>query len=300
MSAISAQRLTKDYGSFRAVDAVEFDVTAGQCFGMLGPNGAGKTTTMSMIGCVTPMTSGELSVLGMDARTHVRKIKSRLGVVPQDDSLDDDLTVIENLVVYAGFFGIGRRNATAKAIELLEFMELGERRKSRVRELSGGMKRRLVIARALVNDPEMILLDEPTTGLDPQARQQIWERLEDLRSAGATLLLTTHYMEEAARLCDRLVIMDHARILVEGTPRDLIRAEIPRHVVELPLNRAPAGLIAGDSDVDVRGDRLLIHTNDSTKVIADLVDAGVDDTQILERMAGLEDVFLRLTGKGEL
>lgn len=304
MGVITARGLTKTYGELTAVDGIDFDVSARECFGMLGPNGAGKSTTMRMIGCVTPQTAGELDVLGMDVRDSAREIKARIGVVPQDDSLDDDLTVLENLVVYAGYFGIRAREARERARELLGFMALGGRPNARVRELSGGMKRRLVIARALVNDPELVLLDEPTTGLDPQARHHIWERLQELKDGGATLVLTTHYMEEAARLCDRLVIMDEAEILVEGTPKDLIRSEIPRHVVEVPLRLVadldtPLGeALDGSADqVSELSDRVVIYTNESGDVIRRLAASGIDETQVFERMASLEDVFLRLTGR---
>lgn len=306
-SAVSATQLTKTYGDFVAVDRVDLEIHRGECFGILGPNGAGKSSTMRMVGCVSPVTSGELRVLGMDPGTSARRIKARLGVVPQEDNLDGELRVEENLVVYAGYFGISRRAALPRAEELLDFMDLGEKAGSLVRTLSGGMKRRLMIARALVNEPELVLLDEPTTGLDPQARHHIWERLRHLRRAGATLLLTTHYMEEASHLCDRLVIMDRARIQVMGVPRELIRAEVPRHVVEVSRSgiagepfidlAALAGVDPGD--VRVFDERVQIHTDDARKVITRLGDAGVPETDMFERMATLEDVFLRLVSEDE-
>lgn len=299
-NVVVARGLTKRFGDFCAVDAIDLAVRRGECFGMLGPNGAGKTSTMRMIGCVTPVTGGSLEVLGVDvsAPGSARRIKSRLGVVPQDDALDDELTVEENLVVYAGYFGIRRRPARARAAELLAFMSLGDRAGAKVRTLSGGMKRRLVIARSLVNDPELVLLDEPTTGLDPQARHHIWDRLRSLKEEGATLLLTTHYMEEAAQLCDRLVIMDRARILVEGSPRDVVAANVPRHVVEVPrstLNgrRIPDGL----GETQELTDRILVHADDGRVVVAALDDTGIDTSAVMLRMATLEDVFLRLTGR---
>jgi len=217
---IHARGLTKRFGSFTAVDGIDFDVYPGEAFGFLGPNGAGKTSTMRMIGCASPITAGELRVLDLDPRTQASRIKARLGVVPQQDNLDMEITVRENLLMYARYFDIRREDARRKAAELLEFVELSERGNAQVESLSGGMKRRLTIARALINDPELILLDEPTTGLDPQARHVVWDRLYQLKRRGATLLLTTHYMDEAERLCDRLLVMDKAKIVAEGSPRE--------------------------------------------------------------------------------
>ena len=221
-SLIHARGLTKRFGNFTAVDHIDFDVHAGEAFGFLGPNGAGKTSTMRMIGCASPVSDGELRVLDMSPRLDASRIKARLGVVPQQDNLDTEITVRENLLMYARYFDIPRHDAQKRADELLDFVELTDRAGAQVEPLSGGMKRRLTIARALVNDPELILLDEPTTGLDPQARHVVWERLYQLKRRGATLLLTTHYMDEAERLCDRLVVMDKARIVAEGSPRALI------------------------------------------------------------------------------
>ena len=230
---IHARGLTKRFDQFTAVDGIDFDVRAGEAFGFLGPNGAGKTSTMRMIGCASPVTGGELEVLGMNPRTHASRIKARLGVVPQMDNLDEEITVRENLLMYARYFDISRDAAKQKAGELLEFVELAERGNAQVESLSGGMRRRLTIARALINDPDVILLDEPTTGLDPQARHVVWDRLHQLKKRGATLLLTTHYMDEAERLCDRLVVMDKAKIVAEGSPRALIERYSTREVVEL-------------------------------------------------------------------
>lgn len=307
MAVVSARSVTKRFGNFVAVDNLDLDVEAGECFGILGPNGAGKSSTMRMIGCVSPVSSGTLSVLGMDVRRDRRAIKANLGVVPQEDNLDDELTVAENLIVHAGYFGLHSARAKERVSELLAFMGLVTRADHYVRTLSGGMKRRLVIARALVNDPDLILLDEPTTGLDPQARHHIWERLRALRRSGATLLLTTHYMEEATHLCDRLVIMDEACVRVAGTPRELVQAQVPRHVVEVsrveldgdPLERL--GPLIGDvaEELQVFDDRVQIHTDDSRDVMERLVASGIDATALFERMATLEDVFLKLTGRLE-
>jgi len=246
---IFAREVAKHYGDFVAVDALDFEVFSGECFGVLGPNGAGKTTTMRMVGCVSPLSAGSLEVFGKDVGLHPRQIKARLGVVPQEDCLDDDLSVIDNLIVHAGFFGMHRRAARARAQELLEWMSLGDRAENKVRVLSGGMRRRLVIARALVNEPDLILLDEPTTGLDPQARHHIWERLRSLRDAGVTLLLTTHYMEEAANLCDRLVIMDRAKMVLQGVPARLVREHLPSHVVEVPKRVLNSASLDGVGEV---------------------------------------------------
>ncbi|MBX7161496.1 MAG: ABC transporter ATP-binding protein [Acidimicrobiia bacterium] len=300
---VRAGALTKAYDGFVAVDGIDLHVARGECFGMLGPNGAGKTSTMRMIGCVTPVTSGALTVLGTDvsAPGAGRRIKAHLGVVPQEDSLDDELTVMENLVVYARYFGIRSIEARRRAVEHLEFMSLADRADAKVRTLSGGMKRRLVIARALVNDPEVVLLDEPTTGLDPQARHHIWDRLRSLKAAGATLVLTTHYMEEATQLCDRLVIMDHGRVLVEGAPRELVRRCARRHVVEVPRSvlrgRALPSLDTETSDVIDLYDRVLVHSDDGRAVLSTLTQSGVDVDDVYVRPASLEDVFLALTGR---
>src|SRR5919106_2931577 len=272
-SLVHARDLTKRYASngLLAVDGIDFDVQAGRAFGFLGPNGAGKTSTMKMIACSSPITSGELSVIGMDPRTQAREIKARLGVVPQIDNLDTELTVRENLEMYARYFDIPGEVFRKRAQELLEFVQLNERARDQVEPLSGGMKRRLTIARALVNEPELLLLDEPTTGLDPQARHVVWERLYRLKQQGKTLILTTHYMDEAEQLCDRLVVMDKARIVAEGSPRELIQQYATRDVVELRFPNevweSMDGKLDGKFDgladrVEHLPDRLLVYTGD--------------------------------------
>jgi lipooligosaccharide transport system ATP-binding protein len=283
-----------------AVDGIDLKVGAGRCFGVLGPNGAGKTTTIRMISCVSPPSAGSLFVLGMDVRSDRRAIKRRLGVVPQGMTLDTDLRVKENLTTFAGYHGLARTEALRRADELLQFTQLTERANSMVDELSGGMQRRLLIARALINDPEMMVLDEPTTGLDPQARHFVWERLRSLKRQGKTLLITTHYMEEAAQLCDALVILDRGRIIAEGTPRDLVRARVAPRVVEVQ-GEATAEAVAraaGDlaRDVERIGDRVLVYGSDSEAIASRIRTSGVSHTALLLRDATLEDVFLRLTG----
>src|SRR6187549_2424903 len=248
-SLIHARGLTKRFGEFVAVDAIDFDVASGESFGFLGPNGAGKTSTMRMIGCVSPISDGTLEVMGMDPNRHGPQIRARLGVVPQQDALDVELTVRENLVIYGRYFGLDRNEVSKRADELLEFAQLTERANDQVEPLSGGMKRRLTIARSLINEPKMLLLDEPTTGLDPQARHLLWDRLYRLKQQGVTLVLTTHYMDEAEQLCDRLVVMDKAKIVAEGSPRQLIEEHSTREVLELRYaadeNEAMAPLVEG-------------------------------------------------------
>ena len=299
---VRARGLTKSFGDFAAVRGIDVDVRRGEAFGFLGPNGAGKSSTMRMIGCVSPPSGGELRVLGLDPRTDGPRIRSRLGVVPQRDTLDEELTVRENLVVYARYFGISKAAASAKAEELLDFAQLTERAGSKVEPLSGGMKRRLTIARSLVNDPEILLLDEPTTGLDPQARHVLWDRLFRLKRQGVTLVLTTHYMDEAEQLCDRLVVMDGGRIVAEGSPRALIDEWSTREVLELrfpdddhaPLARAVDGL---GERVEVLPDRLLVYTDDGDAAAEAVGDRGLRPLSVLVRRSTLEDVFLRLTGR---
>ena len=298
---IVARDLTKRFKNFTAVDGVSFAVHPAESFGFLGPNGAGKTSTMRMIGCVSPVTGGELRVFGMDPQTHASAIKARLGVVPQQDNLDNEITVRENLLMYARYFDIPREVAARRAAELLEFVQLSERATSEVEPLSGGMKRRLTIARSLINEPEVILLDEPTTGLDPQARHAIWDRLYRLKQRGATLLLTTHYMEEAEQLCDRVVIMDRGRIIAEGSPRDLIEQYSTREVLELRVPdqirvrlRALADGIA--ERIEELPDRMQVYTADAERALDAIRDAGVHPESALVRRSTLEDVFLRLTG----
>jgi lipooligosaccharide transport system ATP-binding protein len=298
---IVARDLTKRFKNFTAVDGVSFAVHPAESFGFLGPNGAGKTSTMRMIGCVSPVTGGELRVFGMDPQTHASAIKARLGVVPQQDNLDNEITVRENLLMYARYFDIPRAVAARRADELLEFVQLSERANSEVEPLSGGMKRRLTIARSLINEPEVILLDEPTTGLDPQARHAIWDRLYRLKQRGATLLLTTHYMEEAEQLCDRVVIMDRARIIAEGSPRGLIEQYSTREVLELRLSddiRARLrGLVDGMAErIEELPDRMQVYTADAEGALAAVREAGVHPERELVRRSTLEDVFLRLTG----
>jgi lipooligosaccharide transport system ATP-binding protein len=325
---IHARGLTKRFGSFTAVDAVDFDVAAGEAFGFLGPNGAGKTSTMRMIGTVSPVTAGSLTVFGLDPARHGAQIRARLGVVPQADTLDNELSVLENLLVYGRYFGLTWKESRNRAQELLDFVQLRERAADRVEPLSGGMKRRLVIARSLINDPSLLLLDEPTTGLDPQARHLLWDRLYRLKQRGVTLCLTTHYMDEAEQLCDRLVVMDKARIVAEGSPRQLIEQYVTREVLELRFNdedgEVPAGAENGhagaasdgrdgpdggrDSDVlaylegladrvEALPDRMLVYTADGDATAAAAYERGLRPASVLVRRATLEDVFLRLTGR---
>ena len=299
---VSARHLTKRFDTFTAVDGIDFDVRPGEAFGFLGPNGAGKTSTMRMIGCASPITSGELRVFGLDPRTQASQIKARLGVVPQLDNLDTEITVRENLLMYARYFDVPSEVARVRVAELLDFVQLTERANSQVEPLSGGMKRRVTIARALVNEPELILLDEPTTGLDPQARHLIWERLYRLKRGGATLLLTTHYMDEAEQLCDRLVVMDKAKIVAEGSPRSLIERYATKEVLELRL--APdvrASLDGRLSDLADRvedlPDRLQLYTADGEHALEQVHARRIPIESALVRRSSLEDVFLRLTGR---
>jgi lipooligosaccharide transport system ATP-binding protein len=296
---IEARGLTKRYGDFVAVDGIDFDVERGETFGFLGPNGAGKSSTMRMIGAVSPVSDGTLHVLGRDPDRDGPEIRARLGVVPQEDNLDLELDVGENLLVYGRFFGLPREVIRERTAELLDFVQLADRRDARVDSLSGGMKRRLTIARALVNDPELMLLDEPTTGLDPQARHALWDRLYRLKQQGVTLVLTTHYMDEAEQLCDRLVIMDRAKIVAEGSPRDLIERFVEREVVELRLgtqNGRPALDDLGEH-VEVMQDRIVIGADDGDAVVDRVHARGLHPETVLVRRSTLEDVFLRLTGR---
>jgi lipooligosaccharide transport system ATP-binding protein len=299
---IRCRGLTKHFGQLVAVDGIDVDVRRGEAFGFLGPNGAGKSSTMRMIGCVSPPTSGELRILGLDPRTDGSRIRARLGVVPQRDTLDEELTVAENLIVYGRYFGMSRAAVRAKAAELLEFAQLSERADHRVEPLSGGMKRRLTIARALVNDPEILLLDEPTTGLDPQARHLLWDKLFRLKRQGVTLVLTTHYMEEAEQLCDRLVVMDGGKIVAEGSPRSLINRYSSREVLELRFPEEDHDRYAGRLDglaerIEVLPDRLLLYTDDGELAAEAVHDRGLRPISVLVRRSTLEDVFLRLTGR---
>jgi lipooligosaccharide transport system ATP-binding protein len=301
---IEAKALTKRFGRHVAVDGIDFQVQSGEAFGFLGPNGAGKTTTMRMIACVSPVTEGELQVLGMDPTRYGPEIRSRLGVVPQQDNLDTELTVWDNLVIYGRYFGMPMAEIRERAAELLHFAQLDDRRDSRVDPLSGGMKRRLTIARSLINRPDLLLLDEPTTGLDPQARHLLWDRLYRLKREGVTLVLTTHYMDEAEQLCDRLVIMDDGRIVAEGSPRELIDRYATREVVELRFatpddQAAQAEQLAhleGAERVEPLADRVLVYADDGDAIAARIRDAGISHHALILRDATLEDVFLRLTG----
>ena len=299
---IVARGLTKRFGTFIAVDGVDFDVHAGEVFGFLGPNGAGKTSTMRMIAAVSPVTAGTLRVLDRDPSVEGPAIRARIGVVPQENNLDEELSVVDNLFIYGRYFGLPRAKVRARIEELLDFAQLSERANDRVTVLSGGMKRRLVIARALINAPVLVLLDEPTTGLDPQARHLVWDRLRSLTQQGVTLLLTTHYMDEAEQLCDRLVVMSDARIVAEGSPRDLIAEYASREVLELRF--APGhldGAVAGVRGVGVRqealADRVVIYGDDAELLTAAVMERGVEVESMLVRRASLEDVFLRLTGR---
>jgi lipooligosaccharide transport system ATP-binding protein len=299
---IRARRLTKRFAGFTAVDTIDFDVHSGEAFGFLGPNGAGKTSTMRMIGCASPLTEGELRVIGMDPRSQASQIKARLGVVPQVDNLDNEITVRENLTMYARYFDIPGEVARQRADELLDFVQLSERANAEVEPLSGGMKRRLTIARSLINDPEVVLLDEPTTGLDPQARHVIWERLYQLKRRGATLLLTTHYMDEAEQLCDRLVVMDKAKIVAEGSPRELIDRYSTREVLELRFRDEVRANLNGKLDgladrIEELPDRLLLYTADGERALEQVHQRNIQLESALVRRSSLEDVFLRLTGR---
>ncbi len=301
---LSASDLTKRFGAFTAVDGISFEVSKGECFGFLGPNGAGKTTTMRMITNHLPVTEGSLSVLGMQVMTNARKVKARIGVVPQGNNLDTDLKVLDNLLIFARYHGIPMREARHRAMELLEFFQLADHVKSPIPQLSGGMQRRLLIARALINEPELLILDEPTTGLDPQARHVIWQRLRQLQAQGVTLILTTHYMDEAQQLCDRLVIIDHGNILVEGSPSDLIKKHAGSEVIEIRLREnedkescldAIGGVTPEGAEVECSADTLYLYSTDASTVLADLTTDS--DRTILHRKATLEDVFLRFTGR---
>jgi lipooligosaccharide transport system ATP-binding protein len=301
-SLIRARGLTKRFGEFTAVDAIDFDVQPGEAFGFLGPNGAGKTSTMRMIGCVSPATAGTLTILGMNPTTDGPRIRARLGVVPQQDTLDMELTVRENLVIYGRYFDLSRSAARRRADDLLDFVQLGERAADRVEDLSGGMKRRLTIARSLINEPDLMLLDEPTTGLDPQARHLLWDKLYRLKQGGTTLVLTTHYMDEAEQLCDRLVVMDKARIVAEGSPSALIQRYSTREVLELRF--APGVDMSLDGKLDGLAeriewlpDRTLIYTADGEAASIEVHRRGLEPLSALVRRATLEDVFLRLTGR---
>ena len=298
---VQARGLRKSFGGFEAVRGVDVDVAPGEIFGFLGPNGAGKSSTMRMIACVSPRSGGELSVLGMDPDVDGPRIRARIGVVPQLDNLDTELTVRENLEIYGRYFGLSRAHVRRKAVELLELAQLADRGDAAVESLSGGMKRRLTIARSLVNDPELLLLDEPTTGLDPQARHLLWDRLYRLKGEGVTQIVTTHYMDEAEQLCDRLVVMDAGVIVAEGSPGELIARYSTREVLELrfpPGTAAPVETVEQLADrVEVLPDRLLLYTSHGDHLQAELARRGLTPLSALVRRSSLEDVFLRLTGR---
>ncbi|WP_298459243.1 ABC transporter ATP-binding protein [uncultured Cellulomonas sp.] len=299
---IAATGLTKRYGDLTAVGGIDFRVAPGESFGLLGPNGAGKSTTMRMVGAVSSRTGGDLTVLGLDPDTHGPEIRSQLGVVPQEDNLDTELRVRDNLIVYGRYFGIPRAVCSRRADELLSFAQLEDKARAKVDDLSGGMKRRLTIARALVNEPRVLMLDEPTTGLDPQARHVLWDRLFRLKERGTTLVLTTHYMDEAEQLCDRLVVVDHGVIMAEGSPAELIRTHSSREVVEVRFgserNASAAAELAGLGDrIEVLPDRVLVYARDGEAVLEAVSRRGLRPTTSLVRRSSLEDVFLRLTGR---
>jgi lipooligosaccharide transport system ATP-binding protein len=301
-SALRKSFPVKSGPDVEAVRGIDLQVARGESFGFLGPNGAGKSSTMRMIACVSPRTSGGLTILGLDPEVDGVRIRGRLGVVPQQDNLDEELSVRENLIVYGRYFGISRSECRRRAAELLDFAQLVDKGDAKVETLSGGMKRRLTIARSLINDPELLLLDEPTTGLDPQARHVLWDRLFRLKHRGVTLVVTTHYMDEAEQLCDRLVVMDGGLIVAHGSPAELIAAHSSREVVELrflPGTQDAAQERVGElvERVEILPDRLLLYTDDGDRTLADVHALGVQPSTSLVRRSTLEDVFLRLTGR---
>jgi len=299
---IVAKNLTKKYGDFVAVDGIDFQVKRGESFGLLGPNGAGKSTTMRMIAATSQRTSGDLEILGLDPNKKGPEIRAHLGVVPQTDNPDTELKVWENLYIYGRYFGLGRKFLKAKIEELLDFAQLQEKRNAKVNDLSGGMKRRLTIARGLVNEPEILMLDEPTTGLDPQARHILWDRLFRLKEQGVTLVITTHYMDEAEQLCDRLVVMDKGKIMAEGSPAELIKKYSSKEVLEVRFGSTKNAEVApqieklGDR-VENLPDRILIYSEDGEAVLKQIHNLGLEPQTSLVRRSSLEDVFLRLTGR---
>ncbi|HLN16212.1 MAG TPA: ABC transporter ATP-binding protein [Acidimicrobiales bacterium] len=299
---VYARGLVKRFGDFVAVDHVDFEIERGESFGFLGPNGAGKTSTMRMISCMSPVSEGTLRVLGMDPATDGTKIRSRIGLVPQEDTLDLELTVLDNLMIYGRYFDLPKQVIRERAMQLLEFTQLTDRAKDKVEPLSGGMKRRLTIARSLVSNPELLILDEPTTGLDPQARHLLWDRLYGLKQQGVTQVITTHYMEEAEQLCDRLVVMDHGTFAAHGTPRQLIDRYSTKEVVELRFLSGEHERVAKDLDgladrIEILPDRLLLYTADGDETLAEVHRRGLVPESALVRRSTLEDVFLRLTGR---
>jgi lipooligosaccharide transport system ATP-binding protein len=301
-SVIWAKDLTKKYKDFVAVDGIDFEVKRGESFGLLGPNGAGKSTTMKMISSVSQRSSGELKILGKEPNTHGPEIRAHLGVVPQKDLLDRELKVWENIYTYGRYFGLSRKFLKPKVDELLEFAQLTEKKNSKADDLSGGMQRRLAIARGLVNEPEILLLDEPTTGLDPQARHVLWDRLFRLKEQGVTLVITTHYMDEAEQLCDRLIVMDKGKIMAEGSPAELIKQYSSKEVVEVRFgtdkNEQTAEKLRGMAErIEVLPDRILLYTDKGEDLLTKILDSGLHPVTSLVRRSSLEDVFLRLTGR---
>ncbi|MCL7413512.1 MAG: ATP-binding cassette domain-containing protein [ANME-2 cluster archaeon] len=297
ISVIVAEDLVKTFGEFVAVDGISFMVEEGEVFGFLGPNGAGKTTAMKMIQCVSPKTSGKLEVFGMDVNTHQSEIKRFLGIVPQETNLDPDFSVYENMMVYSRYFDIGRTDARKVTDELLDFVQLDEKKNVNIEQLSGGMKRRLILARALINSPRLLILDEPTVGLDPQARHLIWDKLRSLRDKNVTIVLTTHYLDEAAQLCNKLVIMDHGRILEEGSPQEIVKNNIGTDIVE--VENGPEVKVCLDdmtADYEIIGDIVQVYTDDPQQVTSHLLRECMLG-KITARTATLEDVFLKLTGR---
>ncbi len=295
---IDARGLSKSFGDLKAVDGIDLRVERGECYGLLGPNGAGKTTVIRMLHGAARRDGGELSVLGSDVTTHSRRIREEMGIVPQENTLDNELTVYANMWVFANYFGIPRRRSLKRIEELLDFVQLTEKWSEQIKNLSGGMKRRLLIARALIHRPRLLILDEPTTGLDPQARHLVWQRLRELKSGGLTILLTTHYMEEASQLCDRVGVMARGRLLVEGPPADLVRERVGEEVIEIRgagREAAVAALNGLGLDIERAGDTLYLYCRSGAEVVERLVSAG--EREFLRRPASLEDLFLRLTGR---
>jgi len=299
---IVARALTKKFGDFTAVNAIDFSVRRGESFGLLGPNGAGKSTTMRIIGATSQRTSGEITILGKDPEKFGPQIRAHLGVVPQKDNLDEQLSVTENLYIYGRYFGLPKKFIQGKIHELLDFAQLGEKRNAKVESLSGGMKRRLTIARALVSEPDILMLDEPTTGLDPQARHILWDRLFRLKEKGVTLVITTHFMDEAEQLCERLIVMDRGRIMAEGSPLELIKQFSSREVLEVRFgsenNQSYADQLRDKCErIEVLPDRILLYADDAEHVLEEITRAGMHPRTSLVRRSSLEDVFLRLTGR---
>ena len=299
---IEARRLVKTFGDFVAVDNIDFSVTRGETFGFLGPNGAGKTSTMRMIGATSPISGGELTVLGLNPMTEGPRLRARLGVVPQENNLDEDLSVVDNLMMYGRYFDMSRSDIRDRTAELLEFVQLTEKKNEKITALSGGMKRRVVIARGLIHEPDLFILDEPTTGLDPQARHALWDRLYRLKQQGVTLIITTHYMDEAEQLCDRLVVMDKGKIVALGSPQELIEQHAPGEVVEMRFGIDKLETVATQVEdlaphTELLADRAIIYTDDAEKTIATINSMGLEPETVLARRSSLEDVFLRLTGR---